>query len=96
MTANCKLCGEPMPPGEEMFFYHGFSCDCPSPPLKKVDLDPAGVPKVDLTELERVAVQIINHMKALSDDGSIVLPLDIQMHIDAFLMTVTVRRIGVQ
>lgn len=33
--AICKLCGEPMPEGEEMFNYHGYSCDCPKPPLKK-------------------------------------------------------------
>ncbi len=85
-----------MPEGETMFKYHGYSGPCPKPPLKKTELDPAGVPKVDLTELERFAVQIINNMKALSDDGSVVLPLDIQMHIDAFLMTVTVRRVGVQ
>lgn len=34
---KCKLCGEPMPEGEEMFYYHGYSCDCPKPPLKKVE-----------------------------------------------------------
>lgn len=33
--ALCKICGEPMPPGEEMFNYHGFSGDCPKPPLPK-------------------------------------------------------------
>lgn len=27
--AKCGLCGEPMPPGEEMFQYHGYSCECP-------------------------------------------------------------------
>ena len=27
--ARCCLCGEPMPPGEEMFKFHGYSCDCP-------------------------------------------------------------------
>lgn len=27
----CQLCGKPMPPGEEMFKYHGYSGDCPSP-----------------------------------------------------------------
>ena len=98
MTDNkkCSICGEPMPDGETMFNFHGYSGPCPKPPLKKTELDPAGVPKVDLTELERFSVQIINNMKALSDDGSVVLPLDIQMHIDAFLMTVTVRRVGVQ
>jgi hypothetical protein len=28
----CKLCGEPMPPGEEMFKFHGYSGPCPKPP----------------------------------------------------------------
>jgi len=32
--SECKLCGEPMPDGEEMFNYNGYSCDCPKPPLK--------------------------------------------------------------
>jgi len=31
--SNCKLCGEPMPEDEEMFKYHGYSGDCPKPPL---------------------------------------------------------------
>ncbi len=34
--AKCKLCGEPMPEGEEMFYYHGYSGDCPKPPLPKI------------------------------------------------------------
>jgi len=29
---KCELCGEPMPPGEEMFKYHGFSGPCPKSP----------------------------------------------------------------
>lgn len=33
--SNCKICGEPMPKGEEMFFYHGLSGPCPKPPLPK-------------------------------------------------------------
>lgn len=28
---NCELCGEPMPEGEEMFKYHGYSGPCPKP-----------------------------------------------------------------
>ena len=32
-TPRCSLCGEPMPPGEEMFKFHGYSGDCPKPPL---------------------------------------------------------------
>lgn len=31
--AICELCGEPMPPGEEMFKFHGYSGNCPKPPL---------------------------------------------------------------
>ena len=31
--AVCQLCGEPMPDGEEMFYYHGYSGPCPGPPL---------------------------------------------------------------
>jgi hypothetical protein len=32
-TGVCKLCGEPMPEGEEVFKYHGYSGPCPKPPL---------------------------------------------------------------
>lgn len=31
--AKCAICGELMPAGEEMFQYHGYSGDCPKPPL---------------------------------------------------------------
>ena len=34
----CQLCGEPMPPGEEMFKFHGYSGPCPT---KKADPVPA-------------------------------------------------------
>ena len=30
-AATCALCGEPMPEGEEMFKYHGYSGPCPTP-----------------------------------------------------------------
>lgn len=33
--SKCELCGEPMPPGEEMFKFHGYSGACPKPPLPK-------------------------------------------------------------
>ena len=36
---KCELCGEPMPPGEEMFKYHGYSGPCPKPPLPKPETD---------------------------------------------------------
>ncbi len=32
---TCSICGEPMPPGEEMFKFHGYSGDCPKPPLQR-------------------------------------------------------------
>jgi hypothetical protein len=32
-TPKCELCGEPMPEGEEMFKYHGYSGPCPKPML---------------------------------------------------------------
>ena len=28
---SCSCCGEPMPEGEEMFNYHGYSGPCPKP-----------------------------------------------------------------
>lgn len=32
---RCSICGEPMPAGEEMFKFHGYSGPCPKPPLPK-------------------------------------------------------------
>src|SRR3990167_9914799 len=31
--SKCQICGEPMPSGETMFKYHGYSGPCPKPPL---------------------------------------------------------------
>lgn len=36
-VALCGICGEPMPPGQEMFKYHGYSGKCPKPPLEKIE-----------------------------------------------------------
>jgi hypothetical protein len=33
--ALCTLCGEPMPEGEQMFNYHGYSGSCPKPPIRE-------------------------------------------------------------
>jgi hypothetical protein len=41
--AKCELCGEPMPAGEEIFNYHGYSGPCPKPPLPKVERAESGV-----------------------------------------------------
>jgi len=37
-VANCQLCGEPMPPGEEMFQFHGYSGPCPKSPLPRLNI----------------------------------------------------------
>jgi hypothetical protein len=36
--AKCSLCGEPMPEGEIMFKFHGYSGPCPKPALRKAVL----------------------------------------------------------
>jgi hypothetical protein len=41
MSAICGLCGEPMPKGEEMFNYHGYSGNCPKPPLPMSSSEPS-------------------------------------------------------
>lgn len=46
-TANCELCGEPMPSGEEMFKYHGYSGPCPKPPLPAPFVADAGPCELD-------------------------------------------------
>lgn len=62
----CEVCGEPMPEGEEMFKYHGYSGPCPKPPKAKVveaeTLDkPVSVKQAPLSQLdviERIARKI--------------------------------------
>ena len=45
--AKCALCGEPMPDGEMMFKFHGYSGPCPKPPLAKKAEAPT---RQDITE----------------------------------------------
>ncbi len=37
---TCELCGEPMPPGEQMFKFHGYSGPCPKPKLGQPPYSP--------------------------------------------------------
>lgn len=37
MDAKCEVCGDPMPAGEEMFKFHGYSGPCPKPPLPTIE-----------------------------------------------------------
>jgi hypothetical protein len=41
----CGLCGLPMPPGETMFKFHGYSGPCPGPAMPRATTatPPAGV-----------------------------------------------------
>ena len=34
---TCAICGQPLPTGEEMFIYHGFSGPCPTTPVEEED-----------------------------------------------------------
>lgn len=51
----CDLCGEPMPLGEEMFKYHGYSGPCPKPPKQKPA--PAEAQEAVEARLERIRVR---------------------------------------
>lgn len=45
---KCELCGEPMPAGEQMFKYHGYSGPCPTPEKPK-DSSEIGTPLSELS-----------------------------------------------
>jgi hypothetical protein len=49
-TPLCGLCGHPMPDGEEIFQYHGYSGGCPK------DQNPAQTPLEKIAELEQKKV----------------------------------------
>ena len=38
--SKCGICGEPMPEGETMFKFHGYSGPCPKPALPTVQPGP--------------------------------------------------------
>jgi hypothetical protein len=69
---TCELCGEPMPPGEKMFNYHGYSGPCPKPPLPKVDEDIDRV--IAQVEEEEAELQMLRNFRnevqaALASEG---------------------------
>ncbi len=72
--ALCDVCGEPMPVGEEMFNYHGFSGPCPKPPLppKPTPLEIANETIARLTrelsEATQDRGQLIRSLTASGDD----------------------------
>lgn len=44
---KCSLCWNPMPKGEEMFKYHGYSGPCPGPPILRTTPAPQGFKHLD-------------------------------------------------
>lgn len=50
----CELCGEPMPPGEEMFKFHGYSGPCPKPPKPKLEVQAKPPPDDPVQHLVRM------------------------------------------
>ena len=57
----CTLCGEPMPAGEEMFKFQGYSGPCPAPPLPKQTVKWKMVPTEPTeADVERVALRLAN------------------------------------
>jgi hypothetical protein len=59
---NCSVCGEPMPAGEEMFKFHGYSGPCPKPPL---------APKIDY---DGIALEYAKKLEAIFTDQRLVPP----------------------
>lgn len=59
---NCELCGEPMPEGEEMFKFHGYSGNCPKPSLPKgYAPSPADLVGVDTSLLFEEVIRRLNY-----------------------------------
>ncbi len=57
---KCSLCGEPMPEGEEMFLFHGYSGKCPKPPLVQ-EAAPGGMVESKLAQLHDLS-QVIGDL----------------------------------
>lgn len=56
---------------------------------------PLDAPKAEMTLIERKAVEVLNHIKALADDDCLELSVETRMQIDVVLMTAAQRRVGV-
>lgn len=66
------------------------------PTTQRVELDPAGAPKLPLTQMEFFALTLINNLKAMSDGDLIKLPATTCIEIDVFMTAMAQRRIGVR
>lgn len=86
---KCDLCGHPMPPGEEMFKFHGYSGPCPTPSLIK-DEDENGKPnwnKMSREEAIKLLKKIRNSLIGCEDAQDTILDisdlLGVDQHVDA-------------
>lgn len=78
-TAVCELCGEPMPPGEQMFKFHGYSGPCPKPPLPKAAPDFQAAFKHALMSLSDVfgKPKVVGFFEDMAGDiGKTIVPID--------------------
>lgn len=64
---KCAVCGEPMPDGEQMFKYHGYSGPCPKPPLPKDEPVYTPPPITGYRQLTQGDVDDMNELKALGN-----------------------------
>ena len=64
-TPTCELCGEPMPPGEEMFKYHGYSGPCPKPP--KLERVREGTGAAKMTERDELVERVANILENMPE-----------------------------
>jgi hypothetical protein len=67
----CKLCGEPMPEGEEMFFYHGYSGNCPSPPKQVPSKSEKMSDVIGSTKCSKCGIPYGAHRSAFCDDNEL-------------------------
>lgn len=65
-SAICHRCGEPMPEGEEMFFYHGYSGPCPKSTL--VPTNPSQVEVEEIVKLKTELQQLKERHERLFQD----------------------------
>ena len=91
----CELCGEPMPPGEEMFKFHGYSGDCPKPskvrPLTKKTMTLSQLQLRTLDVLRKVRFQFKRqgHEDGMTDEeflDNVLEPLETDIYQDRHVL----------
>lgn len=70
--SNCTRCGEPMPMGEEMFKFHGYSGPCPAPPLPSQEKKIAEAHRtvVPIVTMQTIATAIVKRVAELPNRSS--------------------------